>query len=94
MNYIVIIVVILLLLFVCQRSENFNDCHGCSKCTDKKIIGGMCFDKKEDCEKTCSQFYDKAGIKRKVVHKCKYDQDNTYTCMVPNWLDRYVRKSN
>jgi hypothetical protein len=92
-----ILVLVLFVILLCKKqNENFSpvsvfsNCK-CNKCDGKNITNGLCFENKDLCEKTCSNIYDKVGIKRKVVHKCKRDLDDTFICSTPDWTDRYVR---
>jgi hypothetical protein len=98
MQNIALVVIILFFFFICQynKKENFAKIERCkckksNLCSDKIIKNGLCFEDKDKCEKVCSQIYDKVGIKRKVIHKCKRDTDNTFICKTPDWLDRYIR---
>lgn len=88
-----IFLILLILLFLCSfsKNENFYSHYECGKCKGKIIQNGLCFNNKNNCEKVCSSIYDKVGIKKKVVHKCKGDLDGTYICSTPEWLDKYVR---
>ncbi len=98
MNYYIILLIVLLVLFTCQKTENMSSqpqqhkygC-GCNICYEKKIINGLCFNSKEQCEKKCTQIYKDVGIHDPIPHKCKYDHDGTYVCNIPTWADRYVR---
>jgi hypothetical protein len=88
--------ILLILLFLCSFTKNENFYSNlkfskCSKCREKIIPNGLCFDKKNECEKICSAIYDKVGIQEKVIHKCKGDLDGTYICSTPEWLDKYSR---
>lgn len=90
-HIVLLVIVIIFLLCSFDSKENFYSHCECSKCKGKFVKNGLCFDKKNECEKTCSAIYDKVGVKRKVIHKCKADLDGTYICSTPDWFDKYVR---
>jgi hypothetical protein len=95
MNYLILLVIVLIIvLLLCSKKENFSyigNCK-CSLCHDKKIIDGICFDTQKDCEKVCSDVYNDIGVGAdyKGKNKCKYDQDRTYTCYIPEWASRHI----